>query len=268
MLCASKRFNDGRQSVKRIIDYFDRAYIINLRDRPDRRREVEQEFRRLGITLPNEKVQFYTSTRPTDRGAFTDIGTRGCFMSHLNVLEGARRDNLRNVLVLEDDVSFRDVGVGFEERLIEDLSHTDWDLLWLGYSPPSQDGLSGPLTRWTGDILTTHCYAINGRFVPRMAQYMKDCLHRPRYHADGGPMPADGAYNHIRYVNRDVVLLLSAPSLAFQRSSRSDVTPNPLLDGKDWLRPFVASARSLKNGLRRAIRRRKPRRPIDDLSAN
>ena len=47
-------------------------------------------------------------------------------MSHLNVLDFAQRDNLRNVLVFEDDVSFRNVEVDFEERLIENLSRRAW----------------------------------------------------------------------------------------------------------------------------------------------
>jgi glycosyl transferase family 25 len=213
--------------MKRIVEYFDRSYIINLKDRVDRRREVEHEFRRLGISIPNEKVQFYTATRPTDQANFASIGVRGCFMSHLNVLDFAQRDNLRNVLVFEDDVSFRNVEVDFEERLIENLSHADWDLLWLGYSRPAQDGLSGPLTRWTGDIICAHCYAVNGRFIRTMAQYMWDCEQRPRDHPESGPMTADGAYNHIRYISPDVVLLLCVPSLAFQRSSRSNLAPNP-----------------------------------------
>jgi hypothetical protein len=34
--------------MKRIVECFDRSYIINLKDRVDRRREVEHEFRRLG----------------------------------------------------------------------------------------------------------------------------------------------------------------------------------------------------------------------------
>ena len=72
-------------------------------------------------------------------------------------------------------------------------------------------------------------------------------------------MPADGAYNHIRYINPDVVLLLCVPSLAFQRSSRSDLAPNPI-DRSAWLRPFVAGARKIKNQLPRYLDKLKPSR--------
>ncbi len=250
-------------SMKEIINYFDRAYVINLKDRVDRRRETEQEFGRLGMSIPNEKVRFYTATRPTDKGSFADVGTRGCFTSHLSVLESAARDNLRNVLVFEDDAGFRDIGASFQGGLIDDLSRRDWDLLWLGYLRPAHVASRGPLTRWTGDILGAHCYAVNGPFIGVMAQYMRECEKRPRDHPDGGPMPADGAYNHIRYIDQDVVLLLAVPALAVQRSSRSDLTPNSILDGNVLLRPFVASARRIKHRLRMTLDRRKLRRQVD-----
>jgi glycosyl transferase, family 25 len=78
-------------NVKQLIEYFDRAYIINLVDRPDRRRQVQREFRLAGINIPNEKVQFYTAFRPADKGRFHSVGVRGCFTSRRNVLELANR---------------------------------------------------------------------------------------------------------------------------------------------------------------------------------
>src|SRR6266481_1430155 len=115
--------------MKQIIEYFDRAYVINLSDRPDRRHQAEQEFRRAGINIPNGNVQFYTAVRPTDKGRFENIGTRGCFNSHRGILEIADQERLRNVLIFEDDVSFRDIGVAFERQLMTRLSHEDWDVV-------------------------------------------------------------------------------------------------------------------------------------------
>jgi hypothetical protein len=48
--------------MKRILDYFDRAYVINLRDRIDRRLGVIREFARFGIEVPSSKIQFYAAT--------------------------------------------------------------------------------------------------------------------------------------------------------------------------------------------------------------
>lgn len=240
--------------MKRIIEYFERSYVINLSDRADRRGQAEQEFRRVGIQIPNDTVRFYTATRPPDKGSFSDIGTRGCFVSHRDILQLASRERLRNVLVFEDDVSFRSIEDSFERELLAQLSkEEDWDVILFGYLSPHDDALIGPLARWPNDILGMHFYAVNGRFIPTMLRYMNECELRPRDHVDGGPMPADGAYNHVRYLNPEVKVLLSVPNLAHQRSSRTDIAETRIFDRIDWLRPILHGARSVKHQLRMAL---------------
>ncbi len=249
--------------MKQIIEYFERSYVINLSDRTDRRRQAEEEFLRVGIHIPNENVRFYTATRPTDKGNFSDIGTRGCFVSHRDILQLASRERLGNVLVFEDDVSFRKIEIGFERQLLAQLSKQDWDVVLFGYLSPHDDALTGPLARWPKDILGMHFYAVNGPFIPTMLRYMNECELRPRDHVDGGPMPADGAYNHVRYLNPDVKVLLSVPNLAHQRSSRTDIAETRIFDRIDWLRPILHGARSVKHQLRMALDEYKLRQRLD-----
>jgi glycosyl transferase, family 25 len=249
--------------MKQLIEYFDRAYIINLVDRADRRRQVEREFHRVGIKIPDKRVQFYNAVRPTDKGRFEDIGTRGCFESHRAILETADREGFQDILIFEDDVSFRDVGSIFEQKLIERLSSEEWDLVFFGYSKPSEDSLTGPLMRWQKDILGAHFYGINGRFIRRMLQYMNDCELRPRDHPDGGPMPADGVYNHIRYIDPSIRLFVAVPNLAYQRSSRTDIARQHILDDAVWLRPAMLGIRAVKHWIRMALDRKKIRRQLD-----
>jgi glycosyl transferase, family 25 len=239
--------------VKRIIGHFDRSYIINLADRTDRRIQAEKEFGRIGMNIPNEKVRFYTAIRPTDKAGFVNIGTRGNFTSHRNVLDLAHRDRLRNVLVFEDDVSFRSIKKDLEEQLLTRLSGADWDIMYFAYLSPRDDTLRGPLIQWSNDVIGAHFYAINGRFIETMLQYMNQCELRPRDHPAGGPMTADGAYNHVRYVISNIKVFLSVPSLAHQRSSRTDVAPAPIFDRIDWLRPILRSARVIKHRLRMTL---------------
>ena len=192
--------------MKEIIEYFDRSFVINLIDRVDRRRQVEREFKRIGLRIPNDKVEIFSAVRPTERGGFVDISTKGCFSSHRDVLELARHKRLRNVLVFEDDVAFRRVGVSYQKRLLRQLSGENWDLLFFGFSPQLSAQPTKPLIRWDGEIRGTHCYAVNGPFLDTMIEYMDACERRPRDHPDGGPMPADGVYNHVRRVYTDTTL--------------------------------------------------------------
>lgn len=236
--------------MKQIIDYFDRSFIINLSHRADRRAQAKREFRAIGLNIPNEKVCFYTAVRPTDKGGFIDIGTRGNFTSHKAVLEIAHRERLRNVLVFEDDVSFRSIESNFTSQLLTQLSGEDWDLVYFAYLVPHENGLEGPLRRWSNHIIGAHFYAVNGKFIETMLQFMNACERRPRDHPAGGPMTADGAYNHVRYVIPNVKVFLSVPSLAYQRSSRTDVGSTLFLDKVRWLSPVLGSARAVKHWLR------------------
>ncbi len=158
--------------MKRLIELFDRAYIINLEDRSDRRRQAEREFARIGVSIPSEKVRFYTATRPADKGTFPDVGTRGNYTSHRAILDLAIKDNLRNVLVFEDDISFRSVGDAVIEKITEQFAKENWDVVYFGYLQPSDDGLVGPLVNCPGDILGAHFYAVNGRFIGKMLDYI------------------------------------------------------------------------------------------------
>jgi glycosyl transferase family 25 len=248
--------------MKQIIEYFERSYIINLATRPDRKARAETEFRAVGVELPSDKLRFYTATRPIDKGNFSDVGTRGCFNSHKDILRIAAKEKLRNVLIFEDDVSFRSVTPSFEQRMLTQLSSEDWDVVLFGYLNPPDDNLVGPLVRWPHDILGMHFYAVNGRFIAQMLEYMTQCELRPRDHADGGPMPADGAYNHIRYLNPEIKVFLAAPNLAHQRSSRTDIAKIRSFDQLIVLQPIIEQIRTVKHQIRMALDTYKLRRRL------
>jgi glycosyl transferase, family 25 len=236
--------------MKRIIEFFDRVYIINLRERPDRRKEAVREFSRIGIEVPNEKVKFLTVERPADAGIFHSVGVRGCYESHKLILQAAAREHLQNVLILEDDVWFRNIEPDFEQTLLARIRATEWDLMFLGRLLPPDDGFPSPLSRCNEDVRGTQFYAVNGRFLPELLNFMDACEARPRDHPDGGPMPIDGIYNHIRYGKPDISLFVTTPNLALQRSSRSDIAANKFFDQIDWLQGLVRVGRDVKNRVR------------------
>src|ERR671911_414786 len=125
--------------MKQLIDAFDRAYIINLQDRTDRRRDVVREFQKIGIDVPNDKIHFYTATRPTELARFPSLGARGSFTSHRTVLDLALRDCLRNVLVFEDDVFLKAIDDSTLEEIVQQLARMTWDVVYFGYLQPRQD---------------------------------------------------------------------------------------------------------------------------------
>ena len=95
---------------------------------------------------------------------------------------------------------------------------------------------------------------------------MNQCELRPRGHREGGPMTADAAYNHVRYVIPNIKVLLSAPSLAHQRSSRTDVAATGIFDKVIWLRPILRGGRALKHKVSMILDKKKIRRQLDRQS--
>lgn len=239
-----------KSSMKRLVEWFDRAYIINLRDRVDRRRDTEREFRKIGLEIPNSQIQFYTASRPTEKAGFPSLGARGSYTSHRDVLDLALTDNLKNVLIFEDDILFRGIDASTLDSILHRLSQESWDLVYFGYGNPRSDLLTGPLTIWSGETIGGHFYAVNGRFISTMSSYMHECETRNAGHPLGGPTFRDGAYNNIRRLNPQVRTFLAVPSLGTQRSSRTDLHPLKIYDRLNWLAPAMRSLRGFRTRLR------------------
>lgn len=212
----------------RFTEFFERIYVINLEDRPDRRRQVSAELQRVG--LAGERVEVFSARRPDDAGSFPSTGARGCYESHLAVLRQARDRGLRNVLVLEDDVVFSPQLPAAEEELLGQLSSMGWDLVHFAYGPEqSTDGTASTrfaLFPFFREIIWTTCYGVNGRSLGLLVTYLETLMRRRPGHYQGGPMPIDGAFNVFRWQYPQIVRLIAIPTIAHQRPSRSDVYPD------------------------------------------
>jgi hypothetical protein len=218
----------------RIIDFFERTYIINLPQRTDRRRAMLKELEGVEISLVPKKVEIFPAICPTDAGAFPSIGARGCFLSHLNVLKRVKEDCLANVLVMEDDLSISKNFMADEANLVNQLSASNWGFVYFGHVEKTLPAPKATLQPFSGNLLTTHFYGVNATILDRLLVFLEELQRRPAGHPDGGPMHIDGAYSTFREQNPDVTTLIASPNLGFQRSSRSDISPN-------WLDRFIIS---------------------------
>jgi hypothetical protein len=228
-----------------LLDYFARAYVINLPDRVDRRREVERELLNAGMPLAPGKVELFPAIRPDGAGPFPSIGARGAFLSHLGVLKRARDEKLPNVLVLEDDVHLYPRLPKEAAEVARQLRAQPWDMVYLGHFQPTEDGPQVKLVRRIEGLTCLHCVGINGPLIPPLIDFLEALLQRPVGSPEGGPMHVDGAFSFYREKHPETVALLAAPSLAGQRSSRSDITPQ-WFDGIPLLRQAASLARAVR----------------------
>jgi glycosyl transferase, family 25 len=232
------------------IEFFERTYIVNLRERADRRREMDEQLAMAGLVADGNRIRYFPAVRPDDAGDFPSIGARGCFMSHLQILEEAARDGLGNVLVLEDDLDFDARLHAASDAFMHPITEGGWDFAYFGHVADDATSMlqQMPFLATTDQPLaTTHFYAMNGRAISLLKDHLNACLNRPVGHPLGSPMHVDGAYSLYRSQHPELLTLMAVPSLGGQRSSRSDIFPNKWYDRNGVTRLLAGFARRLKN---------------------
>ncbi len=219
--------------VRRPLDFFAHIFVINLKSRPDRRRQTVAAFQRAGIDP--QRITWFDAVRPDAPYPFDSIGAHGCFMSHLGVLETATEMGISKVLILEDDIEF---AREFGERFVAiegQLRERTWDFFYGGGVTENVQRLTPQLAQVPCDqgIMLAHFVAVQGDAIGQVARYIRAQLGRPPGSPEGGPMHVDGSYCWAR---RDLRLttLIADPPICTQRSSRSDITPS-----KRWERNLI-----------------------------
>jgi GR25 family glycosyltransferase involved in LPS biosynthesis len=220
-----------------------RTYVINLVSRPDRRREMEAELVSSGWPGP---VEWLTERRPTDKGDWSSIGYKGCFMSHFKVLIRGRDSGHSSFAVLEDDCEFWPGAVQRLHVIERSLEEREWDLCYLGhYLPTASDDLGmAEISPWQ-PIPTTHAYLVNRRAVPALIEWFDRVSCRPKGSPLGGPQSPDGALSTYRAQNPTVRTFAASPPHCKQRPSRSEMSPR-WFDVMPGLRDLAGVGRRLR----------------------
>jgi glycosyl transferase family 25 len=236
-----------------IIEYFERVRIINMVSRKDRRNETEVNFSRHGFPVNTQEVSFFNAISPAEAKGFPNPGVRGCFLSHMNILEEAKNAKVDKVLVLEDDIQFAKKIVQEGALAVEQLDDLDWDIVYFGHAL----GDTSDDVRWekvTEPMLLAHFYAINGKTLERFTQFLKLLLERPPGDPQGGPMHYDGAINTFMQQNEDIKVFYCSKNLGYQRPSKTDLHELSIVDKSIFLRPIMVVYRKIKQRCLRYIR--------------
>lgn len=236
-----------------LIDQFDLVRIINVPARKDRRLETVAEFERHGFKINSGKAAFFDAITPSDAKGFSSPGVRGCFLSHLGVLEEAARAKVGNVLVLEDDIQFSRRISQHGNQAMDALKNIDWDIAYFGHALASTPNAPA-WAKVEQPMLLAHCYAVNGKCLERLTQFLQKILERPAGHPDGGPMHYDGALNTFIQQNPDIQAYYYTLNLGYQRPSRTDLHALSIFDTNPLLRPMTKMGRKLKARILRQTR--------------
>lgn len=234
-----------------LIDTFGRIIVINLPDRADRRREIDAELRRVGLSLDHPAVELFSAQRPTEAAGFPSIGAHGAYQSHLGVMQRLIDQGWDRALILEDDMAF---SRGFAQRLpdlAKALQARDWGMIYghPGDRPgqtPAPDA-SGLITLPADlGLIQLHFFGLSREFAQIAVPMLRAMLTRPEGSPEGGPMHVDGALNWVRRAHPEQIALAISPQIAQQRASRSDIAGSRWYDRLPLVRPLTALARRLR----------------------
>lgn len=144
-----------------LLKHFSKVFCINLARRQDRRAQATQEFEKWGIA---DQVEWYSAVdgqqlTELPKGLLISNGALGLIMTLVQIVKYAKENNLPNVLVLEDDVYFRETITKLDAYMAE--VPDNWGLLYLGGHHIQRPlKLTNKIARGV-QIFTTHSFAIN-----------------------------------------------------------------------------------------------------------
>lgn len=147
-------------------NYFDKILCINLNRRTDRWKICQKEFQRHNLKV--ERFAAIDGQKFTAGTTDWMTGPRiGCCKSHVNILKMMVQNNLKRILIIEDDIHFID---NFQEVFCEKIKFVpqDYDMLYLcGNNPKKLEKINDHLFK-ISSALSTGCYAISINFAKRI----------------------------------------------------------------------------------------------------
>lgn len=151
------------------------ALYINLTSRPDRKIQLENEIKKVGI-----KAERFEAIRLQN-------GALGCSMSHLKCLEIAKNNNWDHVLIIEDDIKFINPLLFLEQFSTFLSKNKEWDVVLIaGNNIPPYTIIDSTCVKVT-KCQTTTGYLVKSHYYDKLISNIKDginmLIREPAKHA-------------------------------------------------------------------------------------
>lgn len=142
-----------------MLDFIEKVVYINLEYRTDRKECIEKE---LSI-FPSEKVIRFNAIREK-------YGYIGCTKSHIGCLELAKQNNWENVLIVEDDMVWKNLNNNIP--LIKRLASQPYDVIIFGGGQIIYDKNTYKL----GSCTLAHCYLVSNHYYQPLIDNLNEGL--------------------------------------------------------------------------------------------
>jgi len=116
-------FAEIEEELASPFSFFDAIYCITLSTDSERWKKMQERFQALGI---KKRVRIFKAIETPENYLI------GCTLSHRAIILSAKQQQLKNVLVFEDDAIFLDKTLYHLAKSIRELKAQSWNLLYLG----------------------------------------------------------------------------------------------------------------------------------------
>ena len=140
------------------------AFYINLLSRPDRKNHVENQLLSIGIN-----AERFNAIKMKN-------GAIGCSMSHLKIIETAKKNNWDHVLIVEDDILFTKPTMFIEQFNKFLKKHNDYDIVLIaGNNLPPYKTIDDTCVKVT-QCQTTTGYLVKNHYFDTLIKNYKEGL--------------------------------------------------------------------------------------------
>jgi GR25 family glycosyltransferase involved in LPS biosynthesis len=217
--------------MKTLTDLFDYSYCINLDRRTDRWEECQQEFSKWNLSNVHRISAIDKNNIPKDfpdvykNAPYRNFGNIGLILTNIQILKHAQKQNLPQILIMEDDVYFTPE-INNIESLISYVPQ-DWDMLYIGgnhnYHNKGHRAQPIPVNEKVLKLqhtFTTHCVGIKSHMYDVLLDHLSTLAN-----------PIDVIYVNIQKTYNVYGI---HPSVAKQRAGFSDIE-NQIRNYNNWI---------------------------------
>jgi len=203
-------------------EYFDKIYCINLDRRVDRWEEnCLPQFKKLNLDVKRFSATDGKSDINLPHGDVYNAELAGS-ISHLNVLKKAREEGIKKLLLLEDDVVFKENANELFDIVIKNVPN-DWDYLFfcgnhVGGFTPISDGVVK-----IGRSYAIHACGIKDSSYDIMIQHLQNKINKVMTDLNIKHTPSVAADYFLGDLHKILNTYCFLPHIAWQLDGHSDI---------------------------------------------
>jgi len=193
-----------------IFEKIDRVIYINLDIRPDRRLHIENEIQ--WANIPINKIVRLNAIK-------NEIGYIGCTLSHIACLEYAIKENLENILILEDDFTFKKNNEYIVNSINKIEEIIDWNVILLSANLRNFSKKKENIYK-VSNGKTTAGYIVNKNYFRILCERFKESLNNLIETNDYSKFAIDVYWKELQERDNWYTFF---PTLGYQKQDYSDI---------------------------------------------